>query len=395
VRTIAVAFVLAGALAACDEPRPANPRLWTLFDVQALYQGGAPGSHPIAIDAGLPGGVRLDQLLDPVDQTTLYARPTIVEGYNGSYLTTEVWSHFEEVWLQPMYIPVTGWMMDGSPVPLAPNGGAWIFSVGAGSAFYSPFWQMVYFDVPADTAPGAITTARQVLDGHYPLHFGPGRTVSLVPGDVAAPMGATPPVVLTSGTAWVDGQPAPFIDFGKASFTWNGGGVIDEVPIYVFLMRDSEGHLVAPPIQTVAGTGPPGSGGPPAPFIAGQRRYASYWRLYTVTLPPAARVFSPGAALQTKLQDEHVAVITDYAPEVIGDVSQTSGWVALNALDGCFATTGRLEPDPMNTDPGKCTWLNSQAAIEANIDPSAIQRTAVTVTCPFVTLDTQSVSPVK
>ena len=34
-------------------------------------------------------------------------------------------------------------------------------------------------------------------------------------------------------------------------------------------------------------------------------------------------------------------------------------------------------------------------AIEANIDPTAIQRTDVTVTCPFVSLRGMPVSPVK
>jgi len=49
----------------------------------------------------------------------------------------------------------------------------------------------------------------------------------------------------------------------------------------------------------------------------------------------------------------------------------------------------------MNTDPNKCIWLNSQAAIEDNIDPSAIHRTDVTVTCPFVFFNNTRVSPVK
>jgi hypothetical protein len=44
---------------------------------------------------------------------------------------------------------------------------------------------MVYVDVKADTPQ--LTSARQVLDGKYPLHFGPGRTVSLLPDGVAPP----------------------------------------------------------------------------------------------------------------------------------------------------------------------------------------------------------------
>ena len=57
--------LMASALAACDVPRPPSPRLWTLFDVQALYAAGADGTHAIATDAGLPGGVAIWQHARP------------------------------------------------------------------------------------------------------------------------------------------------------------------------------------------------------------------------------------------------------------------------------------------------------------------------------------------
>jgi hypothetical protein len=396
VRPIVVVALALGALAACDAPRAPSPKVWTLFDVQSLYADGKSGSDAIAIDAGLPGGVKLGQLL--ADPTTAYARPTITEGYNGSYFTTEVWSHFDEVWLQPMYIPVTRWE-NGAPVPLAP--GTWIFSVGPRSGFYSPFWQMVYFDVDENTPMDAITSVRQVLDGKYPLHFGPGRTVSLVPDNVVGPPGDTPAIPFTTGSGWLDGERVSFIDFGKATFTWNEHAVIDEIPIYVLLFRTPDGHLVAPNIQTVAGTGPPGSGGPPAPIIANELRYVAYWRIYTVTLPASARVFSPGADLQQMLTDAGVSVVGgEYTTEGKAYANQLSGWVALNpdptnAMAGCFSTGGGLDPDPSNTNSNKCIWLNSQAAIETYVDRSAIQRTDVTVTCPFVTIAGRPVSPIK
>jgi len=379
----AAALVLTG-VAACDAPRPPMPRLWTVFDVEALYASDKQSTDAIATDAGLPGGVALAKILDP-ETRTLFERPTVTEVYNGAYLTTEVWSHFDEVWLQPMYVPIKGWV-DGAPQPLATGGAAWIFSVGPDSLFYSPFWQMVYFQVPDGTPVGAIASARQVLDGKYPLTFGPGRTVALVPDDVV------PPTNVAKGSAWADGRPVSFLDFGKATFTWNADGVIDEVPIYVFLMRNAEGELVAPDVQTVAGTGPPGSGGPLAPQIENQQRYAAYWRLYTVTLPPAARVFSPTTELQNRLRnDQHLPIVTDYP---VGDPADTSGWIALTPA--CFATDEQIEPDPRNSTMDKCIWLDSQGAIEANVDRSAIQRTDITVTCPFVSVRNGiRVSPVK
>jgi len=400
VRLIVVVALALGALAACDAPRAPRPKLWTLFDVQALYADGAGGEDGIALDGGLPGGVKLEKMLSPADATTVVARPTITEGYNGSYFTTEVWSHFDEVWLQPMYIPVKAWA-NGVPQPLAP--GTWIFSVGPRSGFYSPFWQMVYFDVDENTPTDAITSVRQVLDGKYPLHFGPGRTVSLVPGDVVGPPGDMPTIPFTTGSGWLDGQRVSFIDFGKATFTWNEQAVIDELPIYVLLFRTPDGRLVAPDIQTVAGTGPPGSGGPPAPIIDKELRYAAYWRIYTVTVPASARVFSPDPYLQQKLSDAGLSgdmIIDDYSADGLAYANQLSGWVAINpdpasGMAGCFATGGGLDPDPSNTNSSKCIWLNSQAAIEMHIDPSAIRRTDVTVTCPFVTIDGRPVSPIK
>ena len=379
--------LLAGGLAACDAPHAATPRLWTVADVQAIYPGGENGQGAVATDAGLPGGVKVDKIFDSTDESKLFARATIADGYNAAYLTTEVWSHFDEVWLQPMYIPATV-ESDGTLKSLSTDGSTWIFSVGPGSRFYSPFWQMVYVEVQPGTPQ--LTSVRQVLDGKYPLHFGPGRTVSLLPD------GVSPPLPLTAGTAWVDGAPTSFVDFGKQTFTWNADAVIDELPIFVFLMRKADGTLVAPDIPTVAGTGPLGSRGPPPPVVNDQNRYVTYWRIYTVTLPASARVFDP--LDERKLGEAGVPRIMSYAPIAAG-YSETVGWVALNpggedGVGGCFGTNGLLEPH-LNTNPGHCIWLDSQAAIEDNVDRSAIQRTDVTVTCPFIRVNNADVSPIK
>jgi hypothetical protein len=392
VRGLCVAFVLAVALGGCDAPHAATPRLWTVADVQALY---ASGETAVAMEAGLPGGVKLEKILDPTDHTRLVPRRTIVEEYNGTYLTTEVWDHFDEVWLQPMYIPITGWGSDGPLVLGGPS--SWIFSVGPDSRFYSPFWQMVYFKV--DPGTPAITTVREVLDGKHSLQYGPGRTVSLVPDGLVPP----DPIVagaaaVATGTAWVDGQPTSFLDFGKATFTWNDDAVIDEVPIFIFLMHNAAGELVAPDIPTVAGTGPRGSGGPPPLVIGGQNRYVTYWRLYTVTLPASARVFDPTHRLKATLEDAGLPAVMTYSATAAGS-PDLFGWVALNpgpddSVGGCFASDALLEPH-LNTNADRCIWLDSQAAIENSVDRSAIQRTDVTVTCPFVSFNGYDVSPIK
>jgi hypothetical protein len=109
-------------------------------------------------------------------------------------------------------------------------------------------------------------------------------------------------------------------------------------------------------------------------------------------------VFAPDPLLRAKLAG--MPVIENYNSDAKMYETQVSGWVALNpggelGEGGCWATADQIEPDPMNLTTGKCIWLNSQAAIEKNIDRSAIRRTDVTVTCPFVTLDGRLVSPIK
>ena len=93
------------------------------------------------------------------------------ESYAAAYVTTEVWAHFDRVWVQPMYVPIIGWMADGTPNRVADANGDWhpIFSVGPTSRFYSPFWQLIYVQVPEGTPDGQLTSVTQVLDGHYPL----------------------------------------------------------------------------------------------------------------------------------------------------------------------------------------------------------------------------------
>jgi hypothetical protein len=370
------------AFVACDAaPRPANPRLTTLFDVQALYAGGATADFAVATDAGLPGGVPIGKLADRYGVLTV--SPAWAESYPVAYVTTEVWAFYEEVWLQPMYVPVTGFSM-GEPLIVKGASGAWqpIFGVGAGSGFYSPFWQMIYFQVPDGTSADAVTSVRGIVDGGYPLFTGPGLAAPLTPAGVtiADPMaGGYKP-----GTGTVDGAAAPFISFPDMPFTWNADDVIREVPLYHFLFRNPDGTLVHLPIPTVVGTGPPYAG-TPAPMVNGKptATYSAFWRLYTVVIPPDAVVYvPPGDDLYMPLKDLGARVVTaDYYTNLDPNALYR---VALDP--GCFMT----DPDPYSTT---CRYLDSQANIEAGVNASDIQPTAITVTCPIVSYQNMPVAP--
>jgi hypothetical protein len=389
--------VIAGG---CSEaPRPPAPGVWTLPDVRALYAQGATPDTTIATDAGIPGGMRLGGMLAS-DAVTLTVHPGWADGYAADYVVTEIWSFYDRVWLQPLYWPVKGWSADGKPMGLAPQGGAWVFGVGPGSGFYSPFWQVIYVEVPADTTAGALSSVRQIVDGGYPLRAGPGRTVALAPGTdvvVPLPMGDVGPTV---NAGWLDGAPAPFVDFGAGLFTWDEQQVINEIPLYVFAFRAGDGTLVAPDVVPgVMAPGPPGSGLTAPPKINGTDRYTSFWRVYRVTLPSNARIFAPGAgatrsAIDSALEAAGVAIVSTYG--VTTGADEFIGKIAVNPIDtntnapACFADANLLEAD---TDLSHCQWLDSQVAIESLIDPSLIERTEITVTAPVVTVRGKTVTP--
>src|SRR5262249_55420801 len=146
-----------------------------------------PATKTIAPDDGLPGGVPLGNITMgpavPPDGPLLTIRSGLAEGYALTYVTTEVWANYAQVWMQPAYAPITGWVNGAPQKVVDPSDGKWrpIFSVGSGSGFYSPFWQIVYVTVPAGTTADTFTSARQILDSGYPLTPSQGQTMPLVP----------------------------------------------------------------------------------------------------------------------------------------------------------------------------------------------------------------------
>jgi hypothetical protein len=306
------------ALGGCSQA-PAAPaaKLWTLFDVQALYAGDPSGKKAIADNDKLPGGIALDLVLNPPapdGSWTLAVRTAWADSQPVAFLTTEVWANYSQVWMQPAYVPVTR-ASAGDPLQLL--GGVWrpIFSVGAASAFYSPFWQVVYAEVPPDTAPESLTSAAQILDAGYPLDPREGRTMPLVPDDVGLPPTAELPTNVVRKSGYVDGAFVSFLQFGASLFTWDAAtNVVQEAPIYVLTFVGPDGSvLTSPSIPTVLGAGPPGSGVAPP---GGGQRNSAYYRVHTVVMPKTARVFvPPGSQLETDLYyADGLTAFTGFAP---------------------------------------------------------------------------------
>jgi hypothetical protein len=396
----ASAFTALMALGACSQaPSPAAAKLSTLFDVQALYAGGAPPTEALAPDDGLPGGVPIGNIttgaaVSPAGPV-LTIRSGLADGYGVTYATTEVWSSYAQVWMQPAYVPITGWA-NGVPQKVVDGLNAWhpIFSVGPQSGFYSPFWQIVYVTVPAGTTTDTFTSARQILQSGYPLSPSQGQTMPLVPDGTTG--GGKP------GSGYLDGAAISFLNFGTATFTWNDTNVVGEVPIYYLSLIGADGapHVLSS-MPTVLGTSPPGTA-PVAPLtVANVPRYSTYWRLYVATVPSFARVFAPpGSQAEADLLAIGVSPGTYTAATTAAALSYYGayvGRVAVNAGDpgagipGCFDDPGLLEHDPTNTQ--TCDWLDSQTSLETYIDLSTVVTTGISVTCPVISVKSAPVVP--
>jgi hypothetical protein len=410
---LAALATLVAAPAGCDDPatRP-RPVLLTLADLEEAATNRP--DQPLFPESGVPGGLPLGDYVtrDAAGNFHLTLRDTWTEGYRSGYVTTELWSGFDEVWVQPMYVPITGFE-GGKPVRVKGDDGVWhpIFSVGPDSAFYSPFWQIVYVQVPAGTPATAYTSARAVIDSGLPLIPARGQTIALIPGAVVLPQATETSSTVPgsdreigtpkSGKGYLAGEPVDFLDFGEETFRWNEERVVEEIPLFVLLWRRPDGTLERLNVPTVAGTGPLYANRPIEVSDLQRPRYGAYWRVYTVELPPGARVFAPPLFTDFVAGLPADLPLATYAPELAEEKDLTFlddwlGRVALNALPvdgrphGCFGSYDFLTGDDQSY---ACQWLDSQPAIEKAVVPEAIKKTDLVVTCPFVTYHDKAVLP--
>lgn len=321
---------------------------------------------------------------------TLQYKPAFSESQPMGYITTDFWANYPQIWLEPMYILVTAWnasppaanrLRDEMSNPSPP-----IFSIGLQSAFWSPFWQTYYVEVPAGTPSTKYTSTKQLFDDHLVMHAGPNRFASIAPdglslpssGDITAAILAWAPnvaaylgqnsvddIVNSSKTefGWLDGVLVPFFDFGTDNFEADANQEIQDVPLFLFVRPDANGGLKPAGIQNVGGVAPLFSHVPGRVSTSNRPQFGALWRLHFVTLPPTAGAFAMG--------NYTVAIGTGGSPT---DLAPMVGRVALDTT--CFQN--------LAMGPSVCTWLDSQRAIEDNLGEKAIQRTDLQPACPFV-----------
>lgn len=398
---------LALGLGACDAPDArARPVLLTTADFASRVAAGASPDEGLAPGYGLPGGMLLKSILGTDGKLAL--RETFTEGYRSEYVTTEIWAGFPAVWVQPVYIPVMGYAADGTPNRLPIEDEHPIFSVGLRSAFYSPYWEVHTFEVPAGDDVASFKSVRDVLDRGLNLREGEARTMALVPDSVAPP---TPTDLKDPANEFVvpkiggptkrkgllAGKEIDFLDFNGGTFTWDAYGVVEEAPIFVWVMRDAKGDLQALDLPTVAGTGPLYSNRPAQ--VWGPKgnvpKYGSYWRLYTVEVPLTAQVFAGPKDETTRAALAQWPRLTAamYDPTItVANSSLYTGRVIVNPT--CVADANNVEPDPKD-DPAltNCRYIDSQPKIEHFVPGAAIVRTDILVTCPFVSYRDAPVTP--
>jgi hypothetical protein len=371
-------FLLLLAIGACIYSEPgtvdeARPRLWTLFDLREALAAGT----PVAAGPSFPQGIAPQETLAPADgaQATLKIIPAFSEGEAAAYVMPEIWSGFDEVWVQPWYVLVTAWD-DKNPTKNRAKGADGmnappVFDVGPRSLFYSPLWLLYYAVLPAGADAASYTSAEKIFDDGLAIHPGLPWTFSVRPDDVG--LGAAAPVhpflqmpvagfLEAAPTSWVDGEPFGYFDEGRNNFTYRAGWVVEETPLYELARRGPDGAPQSLGAPRVMGSGPPFAR-IPADAPNGRPRFGAYTRIYLAVAPATAAAFDPAAA------PDAAAILTAQGinPEAY------RGRVAADAA--CFAAA---------EFPGSCTWLDSQARIEDSLGAANIVRTDVSACTPLV-----------
>jgi len=149
-------------------------------------------------------------------------------------------------------------------------------------------------------------------------------------------------------------------------------------------------------------------------MVDGQPRYAAYWRIYLVVIPPYdanapagtpnVTVFAPPgwSGLDQQLMMDGFPTVSGY-PQAVTDaytadmaaVAKYEGRVSLkpwgaNGRPDCFDDPTLYPSNPLKSG---CNWLSSQADVESMFS-GAIIRTDVTVTCPVTSFNDMDIVPV-
>ena len=387
----------------CDSVNPSTaPKVWSAVDIrdQAIAGGTIAGFS--ASDWVTLRGNPIPMLSPPygpsprlqsANRDGLNVMPAFSEGKTAAYAVAEAWQNIPQLWIQPWYRFVTSYNPAnpaGAPLPSAMP----IVDIDTTSWFYSPFWELIYVVVPADTPPDKYLSASQLFQDNLEMHRGGSGLVGpLAPGDIlpavaqsdpspvrpfsndpigTAPAGLNIPIALKGATR-------TSTLYSSGLFSWDSTGVVDEVPLFVFARVDASGQTVPFGLPNVIGTGPIGSGRPARLTASGMPQFGNLSRVYLTLLPPTAGVFIPTSQSSLRSYFASLGGIRvdpiNPAIEARTDAKDYSGRVALNSAS-CFSNPA--------TFPSACQWLDSQAALEINLGPGRLLQQDLLLTSPVL-----------
>jgi hypothetical protein len=381
--TVAAVGAIAAA-AGCQQPATTTdePRLlYSLFDIQAALAEGR------SLPAGpqFPGGISPDTVLTRGEAgDVLKVTAAFSEGEPAAYVTTDLWVNYDEVWVQPWYVLITAWnekaprqnQIRDSAGKAAPP----LIDVGPRSAFYSPYWMVYFALVPEGTTIDTYTSTRQILDDKLPLYPETPTFYSFRPSTVGVgAMKAVHPILgLPVGTlsalegALMDGEALPYLLISSNNFRYDERWVVEEVPLFIFVRRESNGAAARINAPDVMGSSPLFSRRS-AEVGNGQPRFGAFARFYLAYLPATAAPFDPALYPDTVARLAALPVPLD--PKVYqGRVAMNGRKVAETDVD-CFAA---------EAFPAGCRWLDSQQRVEEELGRPGIERTSVTAATPLV-----------
>ena len=265
--------------------------------------------------------------------------------------------------------------MRGASRSACASGGAWVFGVGAGSGFYSPFWEMIYVEVPEGTpGPESLRRSARSSMADIPCSLGPGARwcwrrgptwwCPLAPASAAAgSMGRR----RRSSTSVRGCSPA--------GCRGAGPGHRRASPLRLRVPRQPTGAGRARRGSRGAGARTSPLGAVRATDVAGQPRYSAFWRLYRVTLPLNARAFAPGgyAGIDAALRAAGAPTVTSYGAITGPSRTRNRIWARSRSTRSTPPATPRpVSPMPNLLEPrhvASCHWLDAQLAIDSLLDP--------------------------
>jgi hypothetical protein len=310
---------------------PPRAQLITLFDLVPAADGGA----SVALTTSLPGGFPGTKFITPgggVDDQ-LNAGHGFVDGQPAAWVTTELWLNFDEVWAQPLYRATRGGVIVADGQEDAP----WVFGIGPGSLFYSPFWNVYGFELPDGVDVSTVLDTRAVVElGNRSGGFKAlGRRItSLAPGNVVGSTQYPEADYYDDIAAWDGLAHRRFIDFGAGGFDTDTSDVVRETPFFIFANPGDAGTFQPLGFPGVGGTralfsGAPalsdpaapatGADGttPAAPPVTARPSFGGLWRVYWVA-PFNASMAADGRVVDCLPSGACVTLDSQTAIEALG-----------------------------------------------------------------------------